>query len=191
MKRDRSLKLETLYSHDSSWQSKRVIWAYSLQKLCVGFLPGLITSQACVLNHEWSNLGGGGFLNFLFWYVCVAQRVKKKKKKKPSAKFGVLTDFLSNLRLLKLKVDLMLGIRTELFLNFEPLKCKFSRNLWFQANVGSWGTKKFWNGGFREGSGGRERGVLRAAHNCTPFSAEYPPPGSRVQHGKIQSVKLK
>ena len=163
----------------------RVIWAYSLQKLCVGFL--LITSQACVLNHEWSNLGG--VLTF-FFDMCVWPR-QRVKKKKTSAKFGVLTDFLSNLRLLKLKVDLMLGIRTELFLNFEPLKCKFSRNLWFQANVGSWGTKKFWNGGFREGSGGRERGVLRAAHNCTPFSAEYPPPGSRVQHGKIQSVKLK
>ena len=68
MKRDRSLKLETLYSHDSSWQSKRVIWAYSLQKLCVGFLPGLITSQACVLNHEWSNLGG--YLTF-FFDMCV------------------------------------------------------------------------------------------------------------------------
>ena len=88
MKRDRSLKLETLYSHDSSWQSKRVIWAYSLQKLCVGFLPGLITSQACVSNHEWFNLGGG-VLNFLFWYACVAQRVKKKT----SAKFGVFKNW--------------------------------------------------------------------------------------------------
>ena len=101
---------------------------------------------------------GGGVLNFSF-LICVCG--PKGKKKKTSAKFGVLTDFLSNLRLLKLKLDLMLGIRTELFFNFEPLKCKFSRNLWFQANVGSWGTKKFWNGGFREGSGGRERGVLR------------------------------
>ena len=118
-------------------------------------------------------------LNFLFWYVCVAQRVKKKKKKKNFCQIRGLKEliFLSNLRLLKLKLDLMLGIRTELFFNFEPLKCKFSRNLSFQANVGSWGTKKFWNGGFREGSGGRERGVLRVAHNCTPFSAEYPPPG--------------
>ena len=80
-----------------------------------------------------------------------------------------------------------------MFSDFEALKCKFSRNLWFQANVGSWGTKKFWNGGFREGSGGCERRVLRAAHNCTPFSAEYPPPppapGSNMV--KIQSVKLK
>ena len=128
-----------------------------------------------------NDLTWGGFLNFSF-LICVCGPKGKKKKqnktttKKISAKFGVLTDFLSNLRLLKLKLDLMLGIRTELFFNFEPLKCKFSRNLWFQANVGSWGTKKFWNGGFREGSGGRERGVLRAAHNCTPFSAEYPPP---------------
>ena len=30
--------------------------------------------------------------------------------------------------MVKLKLDQMLGIRTELFFNFEALKCKFSRN---------------------------------------------------------------
>ena len=55
-----------------------------LQKLCVGFLRGFITSQACprqacVLNHEWSNWGEGGqTLTFILICVCGPKGQKKE-----------------------------------------------------------------------------------------------------------------
>ena len=63
---------------------------------------------------------------------------------------------------------------SQLFPNFEALKCKFSKNLWFQANVGPWGTEQLWNGGLGEWPEGREKGVFKAARNRIAFSGEYP-----------------
>ena len=45
---------------------------------------------------------------------------------------------LSNFDFFKLKFDKILGINLT--------------ELWFQANVGSWGTEKFWNGGLEKWS---------------------------------------
>ena len=80
---------------------------------------------------------------------------------------------MSNLRLLKLKFDQILGLRTELF-PIEALKCKLKKKVCFYVNVRSWGTEKFWNRVPREQSRGREKGVVKVACTRIPFSGEYP-----------------
>ena len=66
--------------------------------------------------------GGGDRLNFHF-DMCGGP--KGSKRELPPS---LGSDFLSTLKLLKLKLE-MLGIKTEFFFNFEALKCKFFRNL--------------------------------------------------------------
>ena len=85
------------------------------------------------------------------------------------------TDFLSNLRLLELKFDKMLGFRTELFPNFEALKCEFSKNLWFQVNAESWGTENSEMGVLENGQEGVKRGLKGSTYPYPIFnSSEYP-----------------
>ena len=74
------------------------------------------------------------------------------------------------------------NLRTEIWPNtshknfpwFWGSEMQIFQNLWFHTNVGSWRTEKFWNGGLRERSGRREKGVLRAARTRTSLSGEYP-----------------
>ena len=129
----------------------------------------------CVSCHLLSHMKGSccpgtGYSAFILVWVCSPKSRKYGRRKRTAAKFGVLKKwFLTNLRLLELKFDQILGLRTELFPDFEALKCKFSKILGFQENVGSWGTEKIWNGGLREWSGGQKKRVLRVSHTvyCT------------------------
>ena len=61
--------------------------------------------------------------------MTVHDRVKKSFEPRVLQKLcvGFLRGFITSQ--VKLKLDQMLGIRTELFFNFEALKCKFSRKL--------------------------------------------------------------
>ena len=100
--------------------------------------------------------------------------IPKGTKFTGSGKLGLKNWFFVWFEALGLKFDQILCVRTKFFTDFEALKCKFPKTLWFQANLESWGTEKFWNEGLREWSGGCEKSVLRVAHTHIPFSGEYP-----------------
>ena len=150
-------------------QNKENLWAN---------LPSQIGEGLRIRIQRRPSRPGGTQLSF--WYECAARRAENRLRERTVAKLRVLKNwFLSNLRLSELKFDLILGLRTELFPDFETLKCEFSENWWFQSNIGSWGTEKVWNGGLMERPGGREKGVLRTVRTHNPFSGEYPPRPSR------------
>ena len=74
--------------------------------------------------------------------ICVCgPKGKKKKKKKTSAKFGVLKNwFFVQFEAFETETWPNVRHKNWTFLQFWAFESKFSRNLWFQANVGSWGT---------------------------------------------------
>ena len=125
-----------------------------------------------------SSTGGGGrYTQISLNFECVAWRAENRGlENRLSPNFRSLrTEFLSHLRLLKLKFDKILGL-TELFLDFETLNANFQKKCDFRWILRS-GTENFWNGCLNktliEQSGRCEKEVLEAT---THFQVSTPSP---------------
>ena len=77
----------------------------------------------------------------LKFHFCIYMSVRPEGPKiienRTAVKSGQRNDLLFNLRLLELKFYQILSLRTELFPDFEALKCRFSKSLCFPVAVGS------------------------------------------------------
>ena len=115
-------------------------WTFRVSKYCpkMWYLRSLKRLKTCTVP---------GVLNFHFGISVRPEVPTKKELRELTTKFGVLKNWFfpiwgfRNWNLTKI-----LGLRTDLSPNFETFKCKFSKKLWFQAKIGSWGTERFWNG---------------------------------------------
>ena len=115
----------------------------------------------------------------LFWYECAAQRGKNRdlENRLPPNLRSYITDFFVQFEALGTEIWSNFRLKNWFFHGFEALKCKFSKNLRYHANVGPWGTEKFWDGGLRERPGGREKGVFLKG-GTYPFPIfRWVPPG--------------
>ena len=121
---------------------------------------------------------GDGGTQLLFWYECKAQRAENRDLENDCCQIWDLKElFLSNLRLFELKfapVDSRVKNWTFL-LQFWGSEMQIFQKIVISGEcmVLNW---KILEWGLKEQSGGREKGVLRAALTRIPFSGEYPPP---------------
>ena len=71
-----TVKLEIVYSHDSLWQSKRVIWAYSLQKIVCQFdiqlSYGMLTTESKVLDVGWPWIKMRYRICIMVWLLAIS-----------------------------------------------------------------------------------------------------------------------
>ena len=124
-----------------------------------------------------------GVLNFPFGMSVRPERPKIGASRMDCRQIWGLKEliFLSNFQVLGTEIWQTFRFKNWTLPRFWGFEMQFSKKkkkkkLWFQVNAGSWGTEKFWNGGLRKRSGGREKGVLRAAGPRISFSGEYTPP---------------